>query len=65
MPNPHNPSEKCSTCRFYQPGQPAALGRCHRFPPPESSGTDGFPFCTSGEWCGEYEQIPTAVKNRP
>lgn len=40
----------CATCRSFD-----VAGKCRLNPP----GSGGFPSTTSGDWCNDYQRLPT------
>jgi len=58
---PTKPS--CETCRFYVEGYKihgkGGYGHCHRGHPTLTCHSQGWPFVSLGDWCGEYEKSLT------
>jgi hypothetical protein len=67
MPNPHNPKERCVSCRFFdKPQSSEKKGHCLRFPPQvifaggsrKKAIFSYFPKLEPDNWCGEWEILP-------
>ena len=74
IPNPHDPAEECSKCRFFAPhedDEEILRGVCLRFPPQlidcggaiDSPGS-AFPPVRSYAWCGEFRR-PKLPPDKP